>query len=80
MSSQTKRPLNVLQDSINKRVTVKLKSDIEYKGEMDRVDSFMNVILSDAEEYQGKEPATKYGKVIIRGDNVLYIRIADEIL
>ncbi len=80
MSSQTKKPLNVLQNSINKRVTVKLKTDVEYNGEMSSVDAFMNVILSDAEEYSGKELTTKYGKVIVRGDNVLFIRIADEIL
>lgn len=80
MSSQPKKPLNVLQNSINKRVTVKLKTDVEYKGEMSSVDAFMNVILSDAEEHSGKEHTTKYGKVIVRGDNVLFIRIADEIL
>ncbi len=80
MSSQTKRPLNILQNLVGKRVTVRLKTDVEYKGEMDNVDAFMNVILSDAEEFTGKEHATKYGKVIVRGDNVLFIRISDDIL
>jgi len=80
MSSQAKKPLNVLQNSVSKRVTVKLKTDVEYKGEMDSVDAFMNVILSNAEEFTGNEHSTKYGKVIVRGDNVLFIRIADDIL
>jgi len=80
MSAQTKRPLNVLQNLVGKRVTVRLKTNVEYKGEMDNVDAFMNVILSDAEEFTGTEHATKYGKVIVRGDNVLFIQVAKDIL
>ena len=80
MSSQAKKPLNVLQNAVGKRVTVRLKTDVEYRGDMDNVDAFMNVILTDAEELTGNEHATKYGKVIVRGDNVLFIQIADDIL
>ncbi|MFQ6011007.1 MAG: LSM domain-containing protein [Nitrososphaerales archaeon] len=80
MSGQTKKPFTELQKAINKPVTVKLKTDIEYKGEMRSVDTFMNVILLEAEESDGKEHGTNYGKVVIRGDNVLFIRISDDIL
>ena len=34
-----KRPLTTLQKSTKKKVTVRLKNEIEYKGKMDNVDS-----------------------------------------
>jgi small nuclear ribonucleoprotein len=77
--SQTKRPLSVLQKSTNKQVSVRLKSDIEYSGKMSNVDPYMNVILVDAEESENGSKIANYGKVVIRGNNVLYIRIEDRL-
>jgi len=50
--SQTiaKRPLTTLQKNTKKSVIVRLKNDVEYKGKMDNVDSYMNLIMTDAEE------------------------------
>ncbi len=76
---QAKRPLNVLQKAINKQVAVRLKSDIEYRGRMSNVDPYMNVILVDAEESENGSKKANYGKVVIRGNNVLYIRIEDRL-
>ncbi|TLY00867.1 MAG: ribonucleoprotein, partial [Thaumarchaeota archaeon] len=42
---QPKRPLSTLQRAINRKVAVRLKSEIEYKGRMNNVDSYMNLIL-----------------------------------
>jgi len=36
-SQQPKRPLTLLQKSLNQRVAVRLKSEIEYKGVMSNV-------------------------------------------
>jgi small nuclear ribonucleoprotein len=47
-----KRPLTTLQKGINKKVTVRLKNDVEYKGKMNNVDSYMNLIMTDAEDKQ----------------------------
>ena len=82
MSSQpspAKRPLNVLQKATNKQVSVLLKNELEYRGKMSNVDSFMNVILMDAEESEKGSKKANYGKVVIRGNNVLYIRIEDRL-
>mgnify|MGYP001251799638 CR=1 FL=1 len=79
MSQQSKRPLNVIQDAINKNVSVRLKNDVEYKGKMENVDSFMNLILNDAEEYNSGSPRANYGTVVIRGNNVLFIKIEENI-
>jgi small nuclear ribonucleoprotein len=54
---------------------VRLKSEIEYKGVMSNVDSYMNLILINAEEYLGSDLLANYGKVVIRGNNVLFIRL-----
>jgi small nuclear ribonucleoprotein len=74
----TKRPLNVLQRSLNRKVAVRLKSEIEYRGKMSNVDSYMNLILVDAEEFDGSDLMANYGKVVIRGNNVLFIKLEKE--
>ena len=81
LSSQQhpKRPLTVLQKAINKKVAVRLKNENEYSGKMSNVDSYMNLILEDAEEFNGQTHIANYGKVVIRGNNVLFIRLEDEI-
>ncbi|MDE1852916.1 MAG: ribonucleoprotein [Thaumarchaeota archaeon] len=76
---QTKRPLNVLQKATSKTVSVRLKNEIEYKGKMSNVDPYMNVILVDAEESENGKKVANYGKVIIRGNNVLYVKIEDRL-
>jgi small nuclear ribonucleoprotein len=77
--TQTRRPLAVLQRATNKQVSVRLKNELEYKGKMSNVDPYMNVILVDAEESENGSKVANYGKVVIRGNNVLYIRIEDRI-
>jgi small nuclear ribonucleoprotein len=76
---QSKRPLSVLQKATSKQVSVRLKNEIEYKGKMSNVDPYMNVILLDAEESENGQKKANYGKVVIRGNNVLYIRIQDKL-
>ncbi len=62
-----------------KRAWVRLKNDIEYRGKMSNVDPYMNLILMDAEEYENGKLSANYGKVVIRGNNVLYVKIDDSI-
>jgi len=79
--SQTtaKRPLTTLQKNTNKSVIVRLKNDVEYKGKIVNVDSYMNLIMSDAEEIKDGKTVEKYGRVILRGNNVLFIKLEDEL-
>jgi small nuclear ribonucleoprotein len=76
---QPKRPLSALQRSINRKVAVRLKNEIEYRGKMSNVDSYMNLILVDAEEFNGSSALANYGKVVIRGNNVLFISLEKEL-
>jgi len=52
---------------------------LEYRGRMNNVDSYMNLILLDAEEFNGANPVANYGKVVIRGNNVLFIKIEKDL-
>ncbi len=77
--SSSKRPLTTLQKNTKKKVTVRLKNEVEYKGKMDNVDSYMNLIMTDAEEFQDNKVIANYGRVIVRGNNVLFIRLENEL-
>jgi len=79
--SQTtaKRPLTTLQKNTKKNVIVRLKNDIEYKGKIDNVDSYMNLIMTDAEELKDGKAVEKFGRVILRGNNVLFIKLENEL-
>ncbi len=80
MSETTaKRPLTTLQKNTKKSVIVRLKNDVEYKGKIVNVDSYMNLIMSDAEELNDGKTVEKYGRVILRGNNVLFIKLEDEL-
>ena len=80
MSQTTaKRPLTTLQKNTKKNVIVRLKNDIEYKGRMINVDSYMNLIMTDAEELKDGNVTEKFGRVILRGNNVLFIKLENEL-
>ena len=80
MSQTTaKRPLTTLQKNTRKSVIVRLKNDVEYKGKIVNVDSYMNLIMSDAEELNDGKTVEKYGRVILRGNNVLFNKLEDEL-
>ena len=74
-----KRPLTTLQKNTKKSVIVRLKNDIEYKGKMVSVDSYMNLIMTDAEELKDGKTTEKFGRVILRGNNVLFIKLENEL-
>lgn len=46
---------------------------------MSNVDSYMNLIMTDAEELHECKVVANYGKVIVRGNNVLFIKLENEL-
>ncbi len=68
-------PMKVLRGAINKIVMVKVKEGLEYVGRLIMTDQTMNVVLEDAAEYNsgGKEVLARYGRIFIRGSQVLFI-------
>ncbi len=79
MQESIKKPLNALQKAVHKQVSIRLKNDYEYKGKMMNIDQYMNVILTNAEEYSGGSLTANYGKLVIRGNNVLFIKIESDL-
>ena len=59
--------------------TLEVKSYIEYKGRMESVDMYMNLIMTEAEEIHGEKVVEKFGRVILRGNNVLFVKIEDDL-
>jgi small nuclear ribonucleoprotein (snRNP)-like protein len=69
------RPMPLLQGCLNKTVRVYLKNDMAYEGLLVECDEYMNMLLENVVEYNGGE-RTKYGKVLIRGNNIQYVVIS----
>ncbi len=68
-------PLKYLRSAINNTILVKLKDGSEYMGRLKYCDPTMNLLLEECVEVKesGKKPSTKYGLVLIRGSNILYV-------
>lgn len=73
-TSSSANPLSTIFKSVDKKVTVYLKGGETYSGILSKVDNYMNLVLEDTMENPGQK-STKYGKVLIRGNNVLLVQI-----
>ena len=71
MSSE--RPFDLLNESIGKNVLVELKGNLSFRGKLKAFDVHMNVVLEDAEKFEAGELKSKVGKILLRGDTVLFI-------
>jgi len=71
-------PKPFLADLTGKAVIVKLKWGMEYKGFLVSVDAYMNLQLASTEEYVDGNFTGNLGEVLIRCNNVLYLRAAPE--
>ncbi|KAM7206196.1 small nuclear ribonucleoprotein f [Rhypophila sp. PSN 637] len=71
-------PRPFLQDLVNQDVLVRLKwGQTEYKGRLVSIDSYMNIQLSNAEEFVDLKSKGMLGQILIRCNNVLWIKKAD---
>jgi small nuclear ribonucleoprotein (snRNP)-like protein len=71
----SKKPLNVLTKQLNAHLSVTLKNGVEYKGRMIRCDGYMNILLEGASEHVNDQLTAKYGSILVRGNNILFITI-----
>jgi small nuclear ribonucleoprotein len=72
MAEGIERPLDILGMSQNKKIIVKTKQGEEVVGTLKAFDSHINVSMDDA-EIRGSEKKVKLGKVLVRGDSIVYI-------
>ncbi len=75
MIEPSKKPLNVLMKQLKGNIGVILKNGCEYKGNMIRCDGHMNLLLEGATEHKDGQLLTNYGNVLLRGNNILYIKL-----
>ena len=66
------QPLQILEKSLNKRISLILKDDRVLVGTLMGYDDYMNMVLEDTEETQG-EQVRRVGTVVLRGNNVVTI-------
>lgn len=71
-------PKPFLNGLVGKPVMVKLKWGQEYKGILVSVDGYMNLQLANTEEYIDSSCTGSLGEVLIRCNNVMYLRGVDE--
>lgn len=74
MATVPVNPKPFLNDLTGKLVLVKLKWGMEYKGYLVSVDNYMNLQLASTEEWIDGQFSGQLGEVLIRCNNVLYIR------
>ncbi|MHA1698500.1 MAG: U6 snRNA-associated Sm-like protein LSm6 [Promethearchaeota archaeon] len=76
----TKKPLEILQRSLDGEIIIRLKDGTEYMGILVETDNYMNLVLRDAKEMQDGEMVARFGEIFIRGNNILYIKPVNAIL
>jgi len=69
------KPMPLLQRSLGKQVRVLLKDGIAYEGVLTECDDYMNILLENVTEYDGNGRRAGYGRVLIRGNNIVYVVI-----
>ncbi|RYP44093.1 hypothetical protein DL768_009417 [Monosporascus sp. mg162] len=72
-------PRPMLQDLVNKDIVVRLKwGETEYKGRLVSIDSYMNIQLTNAQEFIDQKFTSDLGQILIRCNNVLWIKGANQ--
>ena len=66
-------PSKFISDILGSPVKVKLHSGVEYLGNMQTIDGYMNIVLENAEEVvESTSSKRSFGDVFIRGNNGMY--------
>lgn len=65
-------PLDVLERSLNKKMSLQLKDGRLIEGKLVGYDQYMNLVLEESEEKRD-ETGRRLGTVILRGNNVVTI-------
>jgi small nuclear ribonucleoprotein (snRNP)-like protein len=80
--SGEKNPIKALEQHLSNVVSIKLKDKRIFRGRLTRCDVYMNLTLADAEELDYDDEGStqvkaKYGEILLRGNNILWIQISE---
>lgn len=78
MSTVPVNPKPFLNDLTGKQCLVKLKWGQEYKGLLKSIDGYMNLQIVNSQEWEDGNFKGNLGEILIRCNNVLYIRGVQE--
>jgi len=67
-------PLDVLEKSMNQKLSLLLKDGRVVEGKLSGYDEYMNMVLSDVEESLD-DTKRRLGTIILRGNNVVSISL-----
>jgi small nuclear ribonucleoprotein len=67
-------PLDVLEKSLNQKLSLLLKDSRIIEGTLSGYDEYMNMVLTDVEETH-EDNKRRLGTIILRGNNVVSISI-----
>lgn len=74
---QTVNPRKFLKQLTGKEISVKLKWGMEYKGILVSSDRYFNLQMANTEEFVDGQSTGNLGEVLIRCNNVLYMRASE---
>lgn len=80
------RPIDYLKNSVNKIILIKVKRNRLFRGLLGGFDEHLNLYLegtSQIFEYQDddgniREEHEDLGSIVVRGDNVIFVNLANE--
>ena len=67
------RPMDVLKNAIETNVLVDVKGNRGYSGILEGYDIYMNLVIRNAGESIGGESKGVYERLLVRGDNVIFV-------
>ena len=84
--NRPQRPIDYLKNSINRIILIKVKRNRLFRGRLSGFDEHLNLYLegtSQIFEYQDEEGNIReehedLGSIVVRGDNVIFVNLANE--
>lgn len=71
--STPQKPFDVLVQALNSTVLVGIKGGHTLRGRLMGFDPHVNLVLDEAEELKDGEVIRRYGRMVVRGDSVIFI-------
>ena len=86
MERRPNRPIDYLKNSVNRIILIKVKRNRLFRGLLQGFDEHLNLYLegtSQIFEYQDedgniREEHEELGSIVVRGDNVIFVCLANE--
>ncbi|MEM2935390.1 MAG: LSM domain-containing protein [Candidatus Thermoplasmatota archaeon] len=71
-------PMDLLETSVNREVSIRLKDGRILIGKLSGYDAYLNIVLEDAKEEREKDNEKiekRLGRVMVRGNNIVSISL-----